>query len=106
VQNPRFFGLIYSVTDLTDCIETLQDEFDLRHLRNGRCGNPVPAVNRQGSPSPRPCSTVRSCYCSMSLLPPSILAQRSSCAARFAGWRARRSGLLARYSAESVTADQ
>jgi len=37
-QNLRFFGLIYGVADLTRRIETLLDQFDLRRLRNTRCG--------------------------------------------------------------------
>jgi ABC-2 type transport system ATP-binding protein len=37
-QNLRFFGLIYAIPDLTSRIETLIDKFDLRHLRNTRCG--------------------------------------------------------------------
>jgi ABC-2 type transport system ATP-binding protein len=37
-QNLRFFGLIYGVADLTRRIEVLIDQFDLRRLRNTRCG--------------------------------------------------------------------
>jgi ABC-2 type transport system ATP-binding protein len=37
-QNLRFFGLIYDVADLARRIETLLDQFDLRRLRNTRCG--------------------------------------------------------------------
>jgi ABC-2 type transport system ATP-binding protein len=37
-QNLRFFGLIYAVADLTRRIETLLDQFDLRQLRDTRCG--------------------------------------------------------------------
>lgn len=37
-QNLRFFGLIYDVADLTRRIETLLDQFDLRRLRDTRCG--------------------------------------------------------------------
>jgi ABC-2 type transport system ATP-binding protein len=37
-QNLRFFGLVYSIKDLGKRIETLLDQFDLRHLRNTRCG--------------------------------------------------------------------
>jgi ABC-2 type transport system ATP-binding protein len=37
-QNLRFFGLIYGITDLASRIETLLDKFDLRSLRNTRCG--------------------------------------------------------------------
>jgi ABC-2 type transport system ATP-binding protein len=38
VQNLRFFGLIYAVPDLTARIEALLEQFDLRHLRDTRCG--------------------------------------------------------------------
>jgi ABC-2 type transport system ATP-binding protein len=37
-QNLRFFGLIYGVTELTARIEALLGKFDLRHLRDTRCG--------------------------------------------------------------------
>src|SRR5579883_2122743 len=37
-QNLRFFGLIYGVADLTRRIETLLDQFELRRLRDTRCG--------------------------------------------------------------------
>jgi ABC-2 type transport system ATP-binding protein len=37
-QNLRFFGLIYGVADLTSRIEALLEKFDLRRLRNTRCG--------------------------------------------------------------------
>jgi ABC-2 type transport system ATP-binding protein len=37
-QNLRFFGLIYGITDLASRIETLLEKFDLRALRNTRCG--------------------------------------------------------------------
>jgi ABC-2 type transport system ATP-binding protein len=38
VRNLRFFGLIYGVADLSRRIETLLDQFDLRRLRDTRCG--------------------------------------------------------------------
>ncbi len=38
VQNLRFFGLIYGIADLRGRIETLLEKFDLRALRNTRCG--------------------------------------------------------------------
>lgn len=38
VQNLRFFGLIYDVPDLSSRIETLLEQFDLRRLRDTRCG--------------------------------------------------------------------
>jgi ABC-2 type transport system ATP-binding protein len=37
-QNLRFFGLIYAIADLAGRIETLLEKFDLRSLRNTRCG--------------------------------------------------------------------
>jgi ABC-2 type transport system ATP-binding protein len=37
-QNLRFFGLIYGISALTARIETLLEKFDLRHLRDTRCG--------------------------------------------------------------------
>ncbi len=37
-QNLRFFGLIYGVADLARRIEALLDQFDLRRLRDTRCG--------------------------------------------------------------------
>jgi ABC-2 type transport system ATP-binding protein len=37
-QNLRCFGLIYGVADLTERIEALLNKFDLRHLRDTRCG--------------------------------------------------------------------
>jgi ABC-2 type transport system ATP-binding protein len=37
-QNLRFFGLVYGIKDLTERIESLIDQFELRHLRNTRCG--------------------------------------------------------------------
>jgi ABC-2 type transport system ATP-binding protein len=37
-QNLRFFGLIYGIPDLQERIETLLGQFDLRYLRNTRCG--------------------------------------------------------------------
>jgi ABC-2 type transport system ATP-binding protein len=38
VQNLRFFGLIYGVGRLRDRIEVLLEQFDLRQLRDTRCG--------------------------------------------------------------------
>ena len=38
VQNLRFFGLVYGIEDLGQRIETLLEQFDLRQLRNTRCG--------------------------------------------------------------------
>jgi ABC-2 type transport system ATP-binding protein len=37
-QNLRFFGLIYSVSNLGKRVDTLIEQFDLSHLRNTRCG--------------------------------------------------------------------
>ncbi|HEY7585166.1 MAG TPA: ABC transporter ATP-binding protein [Candidatus Deferrimicrobiaceae bacterium] len=37
-QNLMFFGLLYGVKDLSDRIEALLDQFDLKRLRNSRCG--------------------------------------------------------------------
>ncbi|HVW69219.1 MAG TPA: ABC transporter ATP-binding protein [Steroidobacteraceae bacterium] len=37
-QNLRFFGLIYGIDDLAARLETLIEKFDLRHLRDTRCG--------------------------------------------------------------------
>jgi ABC-2 type transport system ATP-binding protein len=37
-QNLRFFGMIYGVPKLTDRIEVLLDQFDLRNFRDTRCG--------------------------------------------------------------------
>jgi ABC-2 type transport system ATP-binding protein len=37
-QNLRFFGLIYGIADLAGRIETLLEKFDLKSLRNTRCG--------------------------------------------------------------------
>lgn len=37
-QNLDFFGLLYGVGGLSARIETLLEQFDLRHLRNVRCG--------------------------------------------------------------------
>ncbi len=37
-QNLRVFGMIYSVAKLTARIETLLEEFDLRHLRKAKAG--------------------------------------------------------------------
>jgi ABC-2 type transport system ATP-binding protein len=37
-QNLRFFGLLYSIDALTSRVDELLDEFDLRHLRDTRCG--------------------------------------------------------------------
>lgn len=37
-QNLRFFGLLYSVEDLTERIETLLAQLDLLSLRDTRCG--------------------------------------------------------------------
>ena len=38
VQNLRFFGMVYAIPRLTQRVETLVEKFDLRHLRNTRCG--------------------------------------------------------------------
>jgi ABC-2 type transport system ATP-binding protein len=38
VQNLRFFGLIYSVKDLSDRIEKLLEQFDLLAFRDVKCG--------------------------------------------------------------------
>ncbi len=38
VQNLRVFGLIYAVPRLSERIETLLERFDLRQLRDRRCG--------------------------------------------------------------------
>jgi ABC-2 type transport system ATP-binding protein len=38
VENLRFFGLIYGVSGLTQRIEALLEQFDLRRFRNVRCG--------------------------------------------------------------------
>ncbi len=37
-QNLRVFGMLYGVRDLRERIEALLDRFDLRRLRNVRCG--------------------------------------------------------------------
>lgn len=37
-QNLRFFGLVYGIKGLSSRIDTLIDQFDLRHLRTTRCG--------------------------------------------------------------------
>jgi ABC-2 type transport system ATP-binding protein len=37
-QNLRFFGLIYGISDLGKRVDTLIEQFDLRHLRDTRCG--------------------------------------------------------------------
>jgi ABC-2 type transport system ATP-binding protein len=37
-QNLRFFGLIYGIKDLDKRVEALIEQFDLRHLRDSRCG--------------------------------------------------------------------
>jgi len=37
-QNLRFFGLIYGIRGLTSRIESLLEQFDLRHLRDTKCG--------------------------------------------------------------------
>ena len=37
-QNLRFFGLLYSIDPLASRVEELLEEFDLRHLRDTRCG--------------------------------------------------------------------
>lgn len=37
-QNLRFFGMVYSIPRLSARIEALIDKFDLRSLRNTRCG--------------------------------------------------------------------
>ena len=38
VQNLRFFGMIYAIPHLAQRIESLIERFDLKHLRNTRCG--------------------------------------------------------------------
>ena len=38
VQNLRFFGMIYDVKRLSERIETMLETFDLKALRNTRCG--------------------------------------------------------------------
>ncbi len=38
LQNLRFFGMIYSVDDLTARVETLLEQFDLLAFRNVKCG--------------------------------------------------------------------
>ncbi len=38
VQNLRFFGLIYGVAKLSERIETLLEQYDLRTFRNTKCG--------------------------------------------------------------------
>jgi ABC-2 type transport system ATP-binding protein len=37
-QNLRFFGLLYSIDALASRVEELLEEFDLKHLRDTRCG--------------------------------------------------------------------
>jgi ABC-2 type transport system ATP-binding protein len=37
-ENLRVFGLIYAASDLNSRIDTLLEEFDLRHFRNTKCG--------------------------------------------------------------------
>jgi ABC-2 type transport system ATP-binding protein len=37
-QNLRFFGLIYGVTSLTRRIDSLLDQFELRQMRDTKCG--------------------------------------------------------------------
>ncbi len=37
-QNLRVFGLMYGVRDLSERIETLLDQFDLKELRRAKCG--------------------------------------------------------------------
>ena len=37
-QNLRFFGMIYSVNDLSACIENLLEQFDLKAFRNVKVG--------------------------------------------------------------------
>ena len=37
-QNLRFFGLLYSIDALADRVDELLEEFDLKHLRDTRCG--------------------------------------------------------------------
>ena len=37
-QNLRVFGLLYGVNDLTERIEALLDQFDLKRLRHAKCG--------------------------------------------------------------------
>jgi ABC-2 type transport system ATP-binding protein len=38
VENLRFFGLIYAVRNLSDRIEQLLDQYDLRRFRETKCG--------------------------------------------------------------------
>jgi ABC-2 type transport system ATP-binding protein len=38
VENLRFFGLIYGVGNLTERIDTLLEQFDLRQFRDVKCG--------------------------------------------------------------------
>lgn len=38
LQNLRFFGLIYGVVNLTQRIEEVLDQFDLRRFRDAKCG--------------------------------------------------------------------
>ena len=38
VQNLRFFGLIYGVVNLSERIETLLEQYDLRTFRDTKCG--------------------------------------------------------------------
>jgi ABC-2 type transport system ATP-binding protein len=38
IENLRFFGLIYGVGDLTERIEELLEQFDLRQFRRVKCG--------------------------------------------------------------------
>jgi ABC-2 type transport system ATP-binding protein len=37
-QNLRFFGLLYSIDALASRVDALLEEFDLKHLRDTRCG--------------------------------------------------------------------
>ena len=37
-QNLRFFGMIYSVNNLSDCIENLLEQFDIKAFRNVKVG--------------------------------------------------------------------
>jgi ABC-2 type transport system ATP-binding protein len=37
-QNLRFFGLLYSIEALASRVDELLEEFDLKHLRDTRCG--------------------------------------------------------------------
>src|SRR5271163_168371 len=37
-QNLRFFGLLYSIDALASRVDELLEEFDLKHLRDTRCG--------------------------------------------------------------------